>query len=153
MDKFLGNRYLFLFCRLVIGALFLFSGITKLTEPAEEFALQIEQYQLLPNVLVTPFAMTLPWVELVFGGLVILGIWVKFDSIILGLTMLSFIIAISQAMIRGIGLDDCGCFGEVIEVGETPGQVLIRDIAFMMPIIYLFFSKTRFFSLDRYLLK
>lgn len=153
MDKFLGNRYLFLFSRLFIGILFVFSGITKMMEPVAEFALQIEQYALLPQVLVTPFAIVLPWVELVFGGLLLLGIWVKLDSIILGLTMLSFIIAISQAMIRGIGLTDCGCFGEVIEVGETPGKVLLRDIAFMLPIVYLFFSKTKFFSLDRYLLK
>lgn len=153
MDKFLGNRYLFLFSRLFIGLLFVFSGATKLMEPVAEFALQIEQYALLPKILVTPFAMVLPWVELVLGALLILGIWVKFDSTILGLTMLSFIIAISQAMIRGIGLTDCGCFGEVIKVGETPSQVLIRDILFMLPIIYLLFSKTKFFSMDKYLLK
>jgi putative oxidoreductase len=153
MNKFLGNKYLFLFSRLFIGILFVFSGITKMMEPVEEFALQIEQYVFLPQVLITPFAMVLPWVELVFGALLLLGIWVKLDSAILGLTMLSFIIAISQAMIRGIGLTDCGCFGEIIKVGETPGQVLIRDIAFMLPIIYLLFSKTKFFSLDKYLLK
>jgi len=153
MDKFLGNRYLFLFSRLFIGVLFVFSGITKLMEPVAEFALQIEQYALLPQILVTPFAIVLPWVELIFGGLLILGIWVKLDSAILGLTMLSFIIAIAQAIIRDIGLTDCGCFGEVIEVGESPGQVLIRDIAFMLPIIYLLFSKTKFFSMDKFLLK
>ncbi|NIP33115.1 DoxX family membrane protein [Candidatus Saccharibacteria bacterium] len=153
MDKFLANRYIFLFSRLLIGLLFVFSGITKLMEPVQEFALQVEQYQLLPQILIMPFAYALPWVELIFGGLLILGIWVKLDAGILGLTMTAFIIAISQAMIRGIGLTDCGCFGEVIEVGETPGQVLIRDIVLMLPIIYLFFSKTKFFSMDKYLLK
>jgi len=152
-EKFINNRFIFLACRLFVGGLFVFSGLVKIRQPLEEFIVQVEQYALLPEFLIQPFAFTLPYVELIFGTLLILGIWVKLDAIILGLMNLAFIIALSQAMARGIELNDCGCFGDMLVIGETAGQVIVRDLILMIPILYLIFTKIRFFTLDKYLLK
>lgn len=153
MEKFLHNRYLFLFCRVLLGGIFIASGLIKIIYPVEEFAAEISQYALLPGWSIMAFAMVLPWIEFISGLLLVSGVWVKFNSAIIGLMLIMFIIAIAQAMVRGIDLASCGCFGNLFEIGETPGQVLAKDLLLLLPAVYLLFAKTKFFTLDRYLLK
>jgi hypothetical protein len=54
-------------CCLVIGALFLVAGVSKLRDPAEVRA-SVAAYQVLPAALVTPTARLLPIVEVAVGA-------------------------------------------------------------------------------------
>jgi putative oxidoreductase len=97
--------------RLILGAIFIFAGVLKIYQPAK-FALDIANYRLLPHELINMFAITLPWVEVLAGLFLILGIWLKPSALlVLAMTMM-FFFAISSALARGLNIE-CGCFGTV----------------------------------------
>jgi putative oxidoreductase len=47
----------------------------------------------IPSVVLAPYGYALPWLELVFGGLLILGIWNRFSAAVATLIFLSILIA------------------------------------------------------------
>ena len=67
----------------------------------------------------------LPVLELLVGICLVLGIMIDGSAIIAGGMMVVFIIAISQALFRGIDIN-CGCFKVTVENGGH--QVGIRRI-------------------------
>jgi len=97
---------------------------------------------MLPYVLVTLMAAILPWLEVIVGLLIILGIWLQGSTLILIVLNSVFIVAISSAMIRGLDID-CGCFA----VGGGGSQVglmrLLEDIAFLAASCWLFAQSRR----------
>ena len=139
-----------LFMRLFVGGIFVLSGILKLMEPTEEFIAQVTNYQFLPEVLITPFATILPFVELIFGLFLIIGLYHRISSTLLGLSLLSFIIALSWTLFQGISLADCGCFGGKIPFLEaSQGELVFRDIILLLFTVTIFkFAPTRW-SIDR----
>ena len=113
--KFLSNKYLLFIIRIVIAFIFIYAGAEKISNP-DDFALSISNYRLLPISLLNFFAITLPWIEIISGILLLLGISVKENSAII-LTMLSvFTIAIIISLFRGLSID-CGCFGKGTQIG------------------------------------
>lgn len=88
---------------------------TTLSGPAE-FARVIYRYQivgpservapLVPNVL----AVTLPWIELLAGLLLVFGVWRREAALLCAGLLLVFILAVGSALWRGIDLQNCGCF-------------------------------------------
>lgn len=95
--------------RIVLGALFAWAAVTKIPN-MELFAEETANYRLLPASLVALFAVTLAGVEILSGALLVLGIAVRASASIVGLMLVAFIVALSQALLRGIDLR-CGCFG------------------------------------------
>lgn len=60
--------------RIFLGAVFIYASIDKIIHP-EAFAKAIFNYQILPEALINLTAILLPWLELVMGVLLVLGIW------------------------------------------------------------------------------
>ncbi len=90
-----------------LGIIFIYAGCVKLLEP-RTFAVLIEAYGILPQVLLMPVAVVLPALE-VAGGIGLLCEIEGSLAVIAGLLLL--FIAILGYGIR-MGLDvDCGCFG------------------------------------------
>jgi uncharacterized membrane protein YphA (DoxX/SURF4 family) len=113
--KIFSNKYLLFLIRIVISFIFIYAGADKISNP-DDFALSISNYRLLPISLLNFFAITLPWIEIVTGILLLFGISVKENSAII-LTMLSiFTIAIVISLFRGLSID-CGCFGKGTQIG------------------------------------
>lgn len=97
--------------RLLLGGAFLTAGLLKMADPIR-FARDVENYRLLPHALLHAVAILLPAVEVLTGGLVLLGLWLRASATILvGLTGL-FLLVICSALIRGLNIE-CGCFGTV----------------------------------------
>lgn len=95
--------------RLALGGLFIYAALTKL--PAfDTFAEEIANYRVLPALLVAPAAVAMPGIELLAGLLLVLGRWVRPAALLLSVLLGVFIVALSQALLRGINLS-CGCFG------------------------------------------
>lgn len=94
--------------RLILGTVFVFAAAGKIINPAE-FAEAVDNYRLLPYVLVPVTAIFLPWVELLCGVLILAGKWLKGTSLIVLILNILFIIAIASAMLRGLNIE-CGCF-------------------------------------------
>ena len=101
-----------------------YASIDKIVHP-EEFAKSIGNYNVLPFGLENLLGIILPVLELLVGSCLILGIMLDGSAIITAGMMTVFIIALSQAMIRGIDIN-CGCFKVTVENGGH--QVGIRRI-------------------------
>ncbi|MGE5343581.1 MAG: MauE/DoxX family redox-associated membrane protein [Candidatus Omnitrophota bacterium] len=130
-------------CRLMIGGMFIYAGIPKVADP-HGFAKIMENYKLLPSVLITLPSLILPWVEIIAGLFLILGIFKRTSAIILTLLLGVFIVAISLNLIRGISFD-CGCFSTVTsKEGSNPVGLLIRDALLLIPTLaVVFFTKEK----------
>ena len=115
MKKIFSNSYLLFIIRIVLGFIFIYAGAEKISDP-EAFAISISNYRLLPTESLNFFAITLPWIELVTGILILFGIAVKENSSIIFSMLLVFTIAIVISLFRGLSID-CGCFGKGSQIG------------------------------------
>jgi len=57
-------------------------------------------------------AITLPWIELLAGGLLVVGIWKRASAWVITAMMVVFLAAIGWALAHGYDIR-CGCFGTV----------------------------------------
>ena len=146
MNKILSNKYFLVSIRIILGFVFIFAAISKAAEP-ETFAKAIYNYKLLPLSLINILAITLPWIELSAGLLLVFGVSVKENSVILSGMLLVFIIAIAISLARGLNID-CGCFGTVdgskvglMKILENAGLLLLGLILIMYDSKYFSISK------------
>tara|TARA_B100000959_G_scaffold87635_1_gene92900 strand:- start:30 stop:485 length:456 start_codon:yes stop_codon:yes gene_type:complete len=124
MITFAQRSVIALLCRVILGVILVYASIDKIVHP-EEFAKSIGNYNVLPFGLENLLGIILPVLELLVGSCLILGIMLDGSAIITAGMMTVFIIALSQAMIRGIDIN-CGCFKVTVENGGH--QVGIRRI-------------------------
>jgi uncharacterized membrane protein YphA (DoxX/SURF4 family) len=122
--------------RFILGGIFIFAGIPKILDSAS-FAGVVYNYQLLPDGLVNIVAIVLPWIEVVSGGLIILGIWMPGTVLLYNLLMFSFICALVFNTARGLDIN-CGCFSTQTESGININTIL-RDVGFLCLSLYLLF--------------
>ncbi len=134
--------------RIVLGCVFIYASLDKIRHP-DLFAEAVYNYQLLPEVAVNLVAICLPWVELLSGSLLVLGLWMQGSILILSGLMVVFIGALGINLARGLDVH-CGCF---ITQSTDPITILtlFRDSLFLLLTFYLFWLyqirgiETRFF--------
>ena len=135
-----------LLARLTLGGVLFAAGWLKIFTPAKS-QMAVRAYEVLPIVLANFLGLILPWLEIGVGVLLVLGIAVRLSALIGGALMVIFILAISQAGIRGLSID-CGCFGGggTVEPGKTKYLAEIaRDTGLALLAIYLIrYPVTRF---------
>jgi uncharacterized membrane protein YphA (DoxX/SURF4 family) len=121
----------------IIAAIFIYAGIGKMINPAR-FANDINNYRMMPYILVTITAIMLPWLEVLCGFFLIFGIWKKGAALILLLLSFIFLIAISSALLRGLDIS-CGCFAVSEEATRIGYTRLVEDIILfgMISFVYL----------------
>ena len=136
--------------RIIIGSVFLFSGLGKLLAPYQNFLYVIQAYQILPSWAESLAAQVFPWIEMIVGVFVFLGLWTAWALrgalILFGF----FVVLLGQALLRGLPLESCGCFGAWIHL--KPQTVIIMDSLNVLLTIVLLrgLSYTRKFSFDSY---
>lgn len=126
MKKVFSNQYFLLIIRIIIAMVFIYAGAEKISDP-KGFSQSIYNYRILPIETINILAITLPWLELISGILLLFGISVKENAAIIGTLLLVFIIAVALSMIRGLDID-CGCFGK----GNTVGWRKIGENSLML---------------------
>jgi uncharacterized membrane protein YphA (DoxX/SURF4 family) len=94
--------------RVALGLVFIVASLDKIQHP-ESFATNIANYRLLPYRLINVSAIVLPWIEIVTGTLLVLGVWIRAAGIMTCGMLVMFIAAISQALLRDLDIS-CGCF-------------------------------------------
>ncbi len=110
----------------LVGLMFVLASLHKIASPLQ-FAGIVDNYQLLPALFVNLVAIVLPWVELLCGIFLLIGIARNGSALVLAGLTLVFIVAISFNIARGLDFD-CGCFGS----GHTPPwRLLLRDIGLL----------------------
>ncbi len=93
----------------VLAAVFVVAGVGKVIDPPG-FAHEIHNYALVPGVAINAMALVLPWIEIVSGLALFVGIARRTSARILGVLLVVFVIALSINLARGKPVD-CGCFG------------------------------------------
>ena len=124
------KNLLVMVCRIFLGFMFIYASLDKIAHP-EEFAKQIGYYKALPFGLENLLAIILPWAELIMGICLIAGLLVDGAALVSIIMMLVFILAISQAMLRGIDIT-CGCFKVSADSDKLGLDTIIRDIVFLV---------------------
>lgn len=124
-------KYAILGARLFIGGLFVYASVYKIIDPAE-FAGAIRNYLLLPAAWSNVAALTLPWVEVVAGALLVLGIQSRPAALLTTGMLTVFLGAVVYAYATGLDID-CGCFGSPESSGGRVGIAhIVRDLALVL---------------------
>lgn len=88
-------------------------------------------------------SVTLPWVELVVGLLLVTGLWRREAAAVAGAMLVMFLAGIGIATAQGVDIANCGCFS-VTEHGRTPGFVLVlQDVGLLAACSVLAFFPAR----------
>ena len=113
--------------RIYLGGVFLFACWSKILQPAD-FALSIATYQILPLSLINLSAIILPWLELLVGLMLVLGLFTRANALLCAGMLLIFIAAISSALYFDLRLS-CGCFASGEAAHEISMVTIWRDLA------------------------
>lgn len=116
--------------RLTLAAIFLAAAPQKILNPAD-FAVSVESYLILPDLLVNAVTLILPWLEILLAMLLVCRVWMGATLILSNLLLVVFLGAIVSAHLRGINLD-CGCFSSAGETTDDMRWYIIRDSAFLI---------------------
>lgn len=125
--------------RLFLGGVFVVAGVLKALDPAR-FADDVARYGLLPDALVNGVALALPWVELLAGALLIVGVWRQAAALVIAVLNAVFLVAVSVALARG--LEVCGCFGGSV-ARKASVWTLVEDFVFLAAAIWLCHKERR----------
>lgn len=95
--------------RLLVGGLFVLAGFPKILDPAQ-FGEAIAEYMIVPESLIPFVAVTLPWLELYCGAMLILNIYVQSNALVITGILVVFTLVVTHNLLQGM-VHDCGCFG------------------------------------------
>lgn len=124
------------FLIVILAIVFVYASIHKILEPSV-FASQVAKFEILPLALISPFAYTLPILELL-SGLAIFYKRTRFSALLLQFfMMLSFLIALSIALWTGKEIN-CGCFNA--EQAVSLSKLLLDTILLCIIMGLLYFE-------------
>jgi putative oxidoreductase len=103
------NRYVLLAFRLIVGGVFIWSGVLKAVHPLD-FVQNVAAYELFPRWMSLLIGLGLPWVEMAAGALLVLGLFRRAAALVAGGLLASFILLVALTVLaspRGApSLDD-----------------------------------------------
>lgn len=94
-------------CRLILALIFVVAGGSKLAQPWT-FVHTVEGYRMLPAVVTRPFALALPWIEVLIGLYLLAGLFSRITAATTGMLLALFSIALLVQLVRGHA-GNCGC--------------------------------------------
>lgn len=115
--------------RVIISALFLTAGVIK-AGASEQFAVGIAQFSLLPDGFVDGFALSLPFVEMIAGILLLIPRTVIVGAVMVTALLGIFISAILWAFSQGIVVD-CSCFGPGFASETLMALTILRNVVLL----------------------
>lgn len=133
------KRNLLLFCRIVVGLLFIFSGLIKENDPIG-FSIKLEEYfvvfhlQFLNDIAVG-LAIFLCALEVILGVALLLGAYAKQVALWLLLLIVFFTFLTGYSAIFKV-VQNCGCFGDAIPL--TPWASFTKDLILLVLVLVIF---------------
>jgi uncharacterized membrane protein YphA (DoxX/SURF4 family) len=132
--------------RVALGLTFIVAGGLKIGH-ADLFASQIAGFEVLPHALIAPLALLLPFVEVLVGAYLIIGLFTRAAAIAAAMLLAVFDGAIAWAVVRGLHTS-CGCFGPADQTTTSWGEVA-RDAAIVIVAIVIAWRAPGAIALDR----
>jgi uncharacterized membrane protein YphA (DoxX/SURF4 family) len=108
VSEALRSPRLHLIVRLLLGLVFVYASLDKIADPAA-FARIVYQWQTVGPISSNIVAVTLPWIELLAGLLLIVGAWKREAAAVVAVMLIVFIAAAVGVLVRGVDVDNCGC--------------------------------------------
>jgi len=143
MKRLITSPLLAVIFRWILGLIFIYASIHKISDPFE-FSEAIYNYRIFPDFLINPLAICLPWLELLAGLSLIIGIYIKGGALIISILSLSFTIALGAALFRGLDIT-CGCFYSSGTKRIADWVTIAQDLGLLiMGIQVLFFDKAKY---------
>jgi uncharacterized membrane protein YphA (DoxX/SURF4 family) len=135
--------------RILVGLLFIFSGLIKLNDPLG-FSYKLEEYfEVFHMVFLNPLSIfisiTVCALEVILGLFLLTGFYAKKVAwglllLIVFFTFLTFYSAAFDVV------KTCGCFGDAIPI--TPWQSFSKDLILVVLIVYIFINKNEIKSIS-----
>ena len=144
MKKLLEHSNTILILRAILGIMFIYASIDKITDPLT-FSNAIDNYHITPIAINNLAALLIPFIELAVGICLIFGIFIDGAIFIVIILLIWFIFIISQALFRGIDLH-CGCFDlsdKAINDGNIKLEMIKRIIEDFVFLIIAFLIKNK----------
>jgi uncharacterized membrane protein YphA (DoxX/SURF4 family) len=111
--------------RVLIGAVLIYAGASKAAAPVEEFATVVQSYGILGSDMSLSTAAVLPWLELVVGWALLLGVQTRAAATAAAALFAVFLTALGSALLRKIPLPNCGCYGDGLHF--STGHAFLLD--------------------------
>ena len=144
MSRLLTSPWLTVRVQIALGIIFVVAALPKIVDPPS-FAHMIYNYHLLPGALINLMALVMPWIELLCGLALILGIWQGTARSIIGALLIAFVLAIAINLARGNAID-CGCF-DLSAANKTRDErladmrwVILRDLGLLLMVAQLWWA-------------
>lgn len=129
------SEYLALLLRVFLGLMFIYASMTKIPYPAE-FGKNVEAYRLFPYWSVGVIAVFIPWLEMICGLFLIIGLATRAAAALIAGLFAAFTIILTINVLRGSPIT-CGCFDSV---GARIGWWdVIRDFLLFLLAVQVFF--------------
>jgi putative oxidoreductase len=144
LTKYLTHPWLTIRVQLALGAIFIIAALPKIADPPS-FAHMIYNYRILPAGLINFSSLVMPWVELLCGVALVIGVWRRATLSIIALMLIVFIVAISFNLARGNAID-CGCFNVSLAnrtVEQRLGDMrldILRDLGMLLMVAQVWFG-------------
>ncbi len=143
-------KYLVGISRILVGALFIVSGLIKLNDPMG-FSFKLEEYfssGVLDLPFLEPYALAISIFVVIFevllGVMLLIGFKVKFTvwNLLLMIVFFTFLTFYSAYFNK---VTDCGCFGDAIKL--TPWESFTKDVVLLVLILILFVGRKHITSI------
>jgi putative oxidoreductase len=125
LERFAKHPALGALCRIIVGGIFVWAGFPKLFRP-DDVARLVSGYRVLHPDLLPLAGVIMPWVEVLAGALLVLGILPRSAALILAVLLMVFMGAGTLALLRGLEIS-CGCFFPFMGDHTLGWDLLIRD--------------------------
>ena len=144
--------------QIVAGLIFLASALPKIADLAG-FAGSVHNFHLepfVPMAATNVLAMTIPWVELVTGLALVVGVRPRAGAFVYTALLAVFTIGVISAMARGLSFD-CGCFGKsgssvigATKLAENLAMMAVGVITSALPRLYENFPREMGLRMNRH---
>lgn len=143
-----------LLARLFLGGVLLYAGAVKVGRPlTSQRAVQAYELPFLSMDVAGWIGLALPFLEIVLGLLLVLGLFTRPVAAMATVLMVVFVAGIAQAWARGLTID-CGCFGgggQIAAEDTKYPQEIARDASFAAAGAWLWWRPRSLAGLDRHL--
>ncbi len=147
IEKILNNTFLVVFARIVVALMFIIVGVGKIAHP-EEFAREINNYQILPIIFINPLAIFLPWLELITGLMILFGMQIRANAIIVLCMLIIFTTGVAIAVVKGLSIN-CGCYSK-IAAQKVGIPKILENLGLIILTLILIFTNNNKLQINNY---
>lgn len=144
-------KYFLWLLRIVVGVLFIFSGLIKANDPLGLSYKMMEFFDAWHTPFLTQFALPLSVLmiafEIIAGVAVLLGFAYRIFSFLLLLLITFFTFLTAYVLFSG-KIKECGCFGDCIKITNT--ETFYKDVLLLVLAIILFIFRKRISSVFKF---